>query len=302
MEAEKTVIISKGGSLAELVLPDLRDGLYRGVRFDHSGVFREIRCGGRVYSDRWLEGEEDPYRHDNVTGPAEEFSEIGSDEAAPGSPFLKIGVGTLLKADDAPYVFTSSYQVHNPGERSVRIREDGVLFRHCLRDGKWGYDYEKEVFWEEDGCLLLKHRLCNTGTVSLSGTVYNHNFFPFAGAGTGTGTAVDLPFVPTGEWRRWPGDSPAARLSPEGVRLDGDLVPGEKVCIESIVPADGSALPYRFTVRSGKAELGVAVSSEAPLCRLKVWGNHRVLCVEPFTPFNPAPGEAFEWTLKYEFI
>ena len=45
MEAEKTVVISKGGSLAELVLPDLRDGLYRGVRFDHSGVFREIPYG-----------------------------------------------------------------------------------------------------------------------------------------------------------------------------------------------------------------------------------------------------------------
>ena len=297
----QTIIIRNGHSIAELALPDPEEGLYRGTRFDHAGIFRSIQCGDHVFSGRWAEGPVDPYRHDDVTGPVEEFSVIGYDTVQVGEGFLKIGVGWLRKTNDEPYNFRPAYPIIDAGVRSVRAEADRVLFRQRLHAGEWGYDYEKEVRWEKEDRLVLEHCLANTGSSPLTGTVYNHNFFTFDAAGTGTGTAVDLPFMPAGEWRTWPGDAPVGRLTSEGIRLDGDLTADEKICMERLATADGTPIPYRFSVRNTRVGLGVDVSSEASVSRIQFWGNHRVACMEPFTPFDILSGSIFRWTIVLDF-
>ncbi len=296
---EQTITIRCGFSSAVLALPE--SDLYTGVRFDHAGVFREIRRGEDVYSARWLEGPEDPGRHDNVTGPAEEFSAIGYERALPGEVFLKIGVGLLRKEDGAPYDFTRSYPLVHGGNWSVETGQERVLFRHLMDSSPWNYDYRKEICWEEDGGLSIDHLLSNTGPAFLEGSVYNHNFFTFNGSRIGSGTFAGFPFVPKGNWRNWKGDAPVGRLTPGGIRLDRDLSEGEKVCIEHLSAADGEKTPYNFSIGNMEAGLQVDVRSEAPLSRIQFWANHRVACLEPFTPFSIAPGASFRWTLHYRF-
>ncbi len=297
---KQTHVITCGSASAELVLPG--SGLYRGVRFDHAGIFRNIRFRDHTYSDRWLDGPEDPLRHDNVTGPAEEFSAIGYEEAPVGGPFLKIGVGILQKTEEKPYAFTASYPLVDGGERSCEADGSSVVFRHTIQAGKWAYDYVKRVSWEKEGVLVLEHRLTNTGDAVLDGTVYNHDFFTFDDARPGKGFRVDLPYHPSGEWRQWPDDLLVGELTPDGIRLNDDVTPGKKICITHLGSTDGKPLPYRFSLVQEEKKMGVDVASEAPVCRIQFWGNHRVACMEPFMPLRLNSGETRSWTVRFSFV
>lgn len=291
--------ISCGISSAEILSPEPESPFYRGVRFDRAGLFRRIVHDGHEYSGRWLEGAEEPCRHDNVTGPVEEFSVIGYDEASVGEGFLKTGVGWLQRPDSAPYDFTRTYTLLDPGKWHVQADSRAVTFRHEFHRETWAYHYSKRVSWQAEGVLLLEHELVNTGIGTLSGSVYNHHFFTFDDAGTGVGTEVDFPFEPDGVFRAWPGDSAAGRLTGNGIRISENLVPGQKICIEHLGSKDHGPLPYRFKVKNAKARLGVEVCSDAEACRIQFWGNHKVACVEPFTLFHVLPGQTYKWSVRY---
>ena len=96
--------ISNGIITADLKLPDAKDGYYRGVRFDWSGVISDLTYKGHHYFGKWFERYE-PTLHDAIMGPVDAYDPIGYDRAKPGEPFVKIGVGTVEKIADEPYAF-----------------------------------------------------------------------------------------------------------------------------------------------------------------------------------------------------
>ena len=103
MNSEYPFVSLESGDLRLTVsVPDEKTGFYRGARFDRAGVFSRIEYGGVVFSGQWYDGH-DPYRHDCLTGPVEEFSQNGYDDAAPGGLFVKPGVGILRREDEKPY-------------------------------------------------------------------------------------------------------------------------------------------------------------------------------------------------------
>ena len=69
-----------------------------------------------------------------ITGPVEEFTVLGYDEAKPGGTFLKIGVGILRKPDDAHYTAYHLYEIVNGGKWSVKKSKDAVEFTQELHD------------------------------------------------------------------------------------------------------------------------------------------------------------------------
>ena len=85
--------------------------------------------------------------HDAITGPVEEFrsangdSALNYDEAKPGDPFVKIGVGVLRKIDDSPFKFATQYphhrrrQVGGPHQPRGRYLQTNaqIPHRHRLR-------------------------------------------------------------------------------------------------------------------------------------------------------------------------
>ncbi len=113
--------ISNGAVNAVLYLPDAKNGYYRGSRFDWSGVVGCLAYKGHTYFGVWFP-HYDPLLHDAITGPVEEFrssngdSALNYDQAKPGEPFVKIGVGVLRKIDDSPYKFTAAYPLIDGGQ------------------------------------------------------------------------------------------------------------------------------------------------------------------------------------------
>lgn len=179
-----------------LARPDVATPYYRGTRFDRSGIILSLESRGRKYVSQWFR-EYDPFNHDAVGGPAEEFSPIGYDNADPGGGFLKPGVG-LLERDVDEYDHFRLYKVLDEGERDFKAAPGQTEFRHRMAAGGYSYDYMKRIIIPREGTLVLEHILKNTGKGIMDMYVYNHNFFVLDGAPTGKATVITLPFKPQG--------------------------------------------------------------------------------------------------------
>lgn len=140
---------------AQICLPDTECGYYRGTRFDWSGIVRDLRSRGHRYVSEW-QSRHDPLRHDGLTGPADEFTQIGYEQAHPGEEFLKIGVGTLRKPYDQPYDRFRLYEIVDPGIRDLIAGRDRVEFRHRMLNDHYGYDYRKTLMLTDAPGLRLE--------------------------------------------------------------------------------------------------------------------------------------------------
>ncbi len=315
MDGKYPFIDLKSNGLRLVVsVPDRDNGFYRGTRFDHAGVFGRIEYKGIVFSDKWLDGH-DPYRHDSLTGPVEEFSQNGYEDAVPGGLFVKPGVGILRREDRSPYDWFHLYPVEDEGKREVQVMDDGVVFRQVISGAGYGYAYTKSIrIGDEPGSFSIDHSLQNTGMRPLSGFVYNHNFFTLGGRGVGPWTRIDLPFEPSGTWRS---EYDSVAVDGRGFRFLRPLRNGEVVymgnvhnaggpntygfSISSVLPALASGgTPDVSDDRSAAAvRLNVEVISDAELHHSVFWGINRVACIEPHTPYYIPSGATLRWSVRY---
>lgn len=72
MKDNNFIELSRGTLSVRLAMPGT---YYKGTRFDWNAVFRSVECSGVAFADLWYDGD-DPFRHDNVCGPSEEFSPL----------------------------------------------------------------------------------------------------------------------------------------------------------------------------------------------------------------------------------
>jgi hypothetical protein len=152
--------ISNGIVTAKVYLPGA-DGLYRGTRFDRTGVVTHATYKGHDYGKYWFSSTS-PAVHDFIwqngqvtvstasgaAGPVEEFTAVGYDQAAPcreaadkkecGGKFLKIGIG-ILKRDTDAYDFVHTYPVLNERKRGFTATKDSVRLTQDLSDAETGY-------------------------------------------------------------------------------------------------------------------------------------------------------------------
>ena len=261
------------------------DGFYRGTRFDAAGVFDGITFCGREICDRWFENY-DPYMHDAVCGPAEEFSPIFMD-----GRILKIGVG-LLDSLDGPYDRFKLYPVLDAGSRSLEVKPDSVLFGHKLEGY---YEYIKEIVLTGDDSFQISHKL--TPRVPLQTDVYNHNFFTLGKLQIGESRRLRFPFSPECTWRS---QYDSVGLVPHGLQFSRTINKGESVYSGDIHQQGSEGLPYEFTLCEGG--LKVHVSADVPALRMVFWANHRIACPEPYNSINAAPGETLRWTVSYRIL
>lgn len=279
------------GSLDLLLAPpDATEGYYRGTRFDHAGVFRKVEMGGRSYADEWFP-QYNPYRHDAVCGPSEEFGVIGFDEARPGDLFLKIGVGYLRRPDDEPYDRFRLYEIAREGKRTLAATPDALCFRQEMDV----YDYRKTVRLTGADSFEIVHELSNTGSAPLQCTHYNHHFFTLESHAVGPEREIDFPFRPDGNWRSVYDN---VHLTASGIRFTGPVPPEGP----SVFMGDLHAPTLRsidFSVRDRLSGLGVHAHSDEAFTHMVFWSNDRVACIEPYIILDIPPGETRRWTLRY---
>jgi hypothetical protein len=286
---------------AEVYLPDSEDGYYRGTRFDWAGVIGSLTCASHSYFGPWRE-EHDPYKHDSITGPAEEFYAAGEPDidypfVAEGDAFLRLGVGLLCKKDSSTFERFHTYAFADTGQWHTSMDHDCVEFeQQAISPSGLGYVYKKAVrLVVQHPILLIEHSLVNVGSRDICTRHYNHNFLTIDQQPTGPGFEILLPYAVRA----------AEALNPlqvRGQRITFDrMLTAEESVLAELTGYGASASDYDITVIHRDTGAAVRIRADRPLVKLLLWAKRQTLCPEPYIDIALRPGEHISWTISYHF-
>jgi hypothetical protein len=315
MPDSPSATLSNGQIELDVYLPDVKNGFYRGTRFDWSGVIHSLRFKGHDYYGPWF-SKTDPTIHDfiyqgddiiagpcsAITGPVDEFGPLGWDNAQSGDTFVKIGVGALRKPSGAAtYDNYHLYAIELTGKWETKRTPDSVEFKQTLKDPFSGYSYvySKTIKLTADKPeMLLIHTLQNTGKRAIHTTVYNHNFLVLDRQPPGPGVTITVPFQ---------------IQSPQPPDKDLATVQGNRlVYLKTLTDRDRVTLAFQgFSKEAGDHQIrienrsvgaGMSLQSDRPLFSESLWSIRSVLAMEPFIAIAIEPGQEFSWTTAYEYF
>jgi hypothetical protein len=295
-------LISNGLINAVVYLPDTKNGYYRGSRFDWSGVVGCLAYKSHTYFGVWFP-HYDPYLHDAITGPVEEFRSstggvLNYDRAKPGDLFVKPGVGVLRRIDDAPFKFSTLYPLVDGGKWTVHATRRSVSFRQDLKSlSNIAYIYKKVLKLDKhEPLLILEHELRNTGTEVIDTDVYEHDFFMLDGVPAGPEMVVRFPFEPKAE-----------RALGNGASIDGRKIVYERqlqageTAAGSLSGFSSNVSDYDFFVENRNTGVGVEQSGSLPISSLFFWSIRTTICPEAYVHLKISPGQTAHWTIRYRF-
>lgn len=288
--------ISNGLISARLALPDDERGLYRGNRFERAGLIAHLSYRGHTF---FVGAPERPQPLDPGVcyGPAEEwFEAVAWREARLGEPFLKLGVGWFERPAHPSHQWYSPYWPQAILPWSSRIAGGTAEFTQvCAGPRGWGYRYTKRLVLEPNQPVLrLEHELVNTGSQTISGEQYNHNFLRLDDRAPQAGYRCDFAFAPTpakdlSRFARIAGNALVLTASPGG-QLGSDLTGWQDPLADQA-----------FTVSCAGTPAKVRISGSAALSKLFLFIHPGYLAVEPFVRISVEPGATSTWTRTYTF-
>ena len=257
-----------------------------GPRFDTVGAVTAVARDGQSFCAR--EGLIDEF---NIQGP---LSPPGYDEARPGEPFVKIGVGELIRADDTAYRFSQPYIVRQYAPVTAERHGDVLTVSQSLRtEGGWGYEYHKTYRVQTAAAtLVIEYALTNTGTRTIHAEQYNHNWFNFGGDPINEHYSLETEFDLVDHDAEWFGRS-LGRLTLTGC-----------VTQARYFPSPQSAPVHANSLHVGHATRGqaVVVSGDFSVARFALFADHTALCPEVFAEITLAPGQSRTWKRHYQFL
>ena len=293
--------ISNGVLKATLLLPDARNGYYRGTRFDWSGVISSLQFQGHEYFGKWFD-RYDPKIHDAIMGPVEEFltngAGLGYQEAKPGESFVKIGVGAIRKPEEAAFRQFETYDIAANGKWGITKTAASVQFTQELSDTLgYAYLYKKTVrLTPGKPEMVLEHSLRNTGRKPISTSVYEHNFYMLDHQPAGPSYSVRFPF----EVHTLADLHGAAEARGKEFTYIKDLEQGQSV-FTAMDGFGGAPSDYDIRVENRKGGIGVRQTSDRPLAKLVFWSIRTTVCPEAFIDLKIDPGQEASWRIVYDF-
>jgi hypothetical protein len=137
---------------------------------------------------------------------------LGYEDAKNGEPFLKIGVGELIKGSCTTCDSTDDFKFNSPYQFAKTpvwtLKEtpetNSIVLEHQAVLNENGYDLRKEITLNDDE-LLVKNTLTNTGRTPFATAWYSHHFFTCDSEPVGKGYGVDLDVTGTGGTFQEPG-------------------------------------------------------------------------------------------------
>ena len=290
------VEITNGIITARLYLPDGGNAYYRGVRFDRSGIIALLDCNGHSYYGEWFQ-HYNPLKDDAVTGPVEAFDPLAYNDVKAGGTFVKIGIGSLIKPDDSAYRFSRNYVMANPGKWKVVKKADGVEYTHLLKDTAYAYEYTKTVsLFKGKPILILSHTLKNTGERTIVTSVFDHNFLVMDNQPTGPGYTVTFPVNVDSIINRRPD---YAKLQSNQLIYLKTL---DKKFVSFVDLTKGKGTDnYNLRVENHSTGAAVRITADRPIARLAYWSAEKTICPEPYINIKVESGQAFTWTITYEY-
>ena len=164
--------------------PESGIGLASEFGIGDDGSFCNFRCG-------W-------HGVDNVTNGV-----LGYQSAKPGDPFLKIGVGKLIKGSCQTCDSTDDYKFNSPYVFATKPQwtfsqpsVNTIIMEHQETLNEYGYKLQKKISLERN-VLLVESTLTNLGSHPFSTAWYSHHFFSCDGKPIGPGYSIDLGLKPT---------------------------------------------------------------------------------------------------------
>jgi hypothetical protein len=297
------VEITNGLIRAELMLPDPQNGSYRGTRFDWSGIISSLQFNGHEYFGQWYP-HHDPKIHDAITGPVEEFrtnadsAGLDYDETKPGGAFVRIGVGTVRKPEEKAYRPYDTYEIVDPGKRTVRPHKDRVEFEHRLTaDDGYAYVYRKTVrLVKGKPELVIEHSLKNTGSKVIDIMQYNHNFFVIDHEEVGPDVALKFAFTPSFAHDQ------QGRAEVHGQEIIfPHILEDKKGVFTQLMGASSDMKDYNFRIENLKTGAGVHFTADQPVVKINFWAIQTVAVAEPYIQLHIEPGKEAHWTIRYDF-
>jgi len=278
----------------KVYLPDTENGLYRGTRFDWSGVIGSVQYKEHEYFGYWKKTH-DPMVHEDLTGPVEGFIEpgLGYAEAEPGEGFIRIGVGILEKEAEEEYNWMKTYKVLDFGTWNIDHGKDWVTFTHSIQsDFGYAYEYTKSIRLKADG-FTMEHVLRNQGEKSIETDQFNHNFFMIDGERSGTPFSVSFPYaISTADDLKG-----YVEIKNNELRFIKDI--HNSSVFLTIEGYGEKVADHQATVLNEKSGAGVTFSVDKPLHRMVFWACETTLCPENSIWISVAPGEEDSWTSEY---
>ena len=277
----------------KLYLPDPENGLYRGTRFDWSGVIASVVYQGHEYFGYWKDTH-DPYVHEDLTGPVEGFIKpgLGFEEAAAGESFIRIGVG-ILEKEAAEYEWTKTFKVLDHGKWTVDQGEDWISFTHEINsDFGYAYEYKKIIQLKSDG-FAIGHQLVNKGDRLIETDQFNHNFFVIDGETSGPAFTVSFPYDIATE------DDLKDLMQIKANELHFKQEFRDTSLFMTLTGYTDQVADHQVTVLNNRTGAGVKFSVDQPIHRMCFWACETTLCPENFIWISVAPGASMEWTSDY---
>jgi hypothetical protein len=248
----------------------------RGPRFDTTAAIVSVRVDGKEFL---TEG-----------GLADEFnpkwiSPPGFDQAKPGEPFLKIGVGVLLRKSEWRYFFGHRYAVKQLAEveHMAGLPEGVIGFRQrCDSQLGWGYDYEKNYAVDAaTRTLVIRYRMENTGEKPFTIEQYTHNWFAFAAPKeAGVSHTLHTPFV-----------------LDEGLSVPGPLPDP----IYRMAEQTTSAAANRVRLQNASDGRWVEFTGDFAVSRFALAVDANTFSAEVFGRWALPPGATVTWSRTYRF-
>lgn len=330
------------------------DRFYIGSRFEHGSMIGDflIEKNWEVYGQGLWREPHNPNWPESGVGLASEFGcghdgvacvgkgdivngVLGYDTARAGEPFLKIGVGALIKGscpecnpekDDDLYRFNSPYKFYRPPSWKLLASPgpNEISFYSEERVGEYGYAIQKTT--RLDGNVLtVRSLLTNLGKKQFATPWYSHNFFNGDREPIGPGYVLNLglseyglpdkaPLFKQSGLGSWSGDmgdyfdiitahdgSISLRVTksiPNNVKLKADFLDEDTQTL-----TDGSFTlhaPNGITVYEKIPELQ-SQSRNPFIYAYSVYAERGALCPEPILLLYLQPAETTSWTQNLRF-
>lgn len=309
--------ISNGLIRLNVYLPDPERGFYRGTRFEWGGVIGDFTYAGHSFYNPWFTKME-PGINDfifrdadivageasAITGPAEEFvtddGAINYTSAPVGGTFVKIGVGSLRKPDDAKYNHYRLYQIVDGGKWTVDAHSDWISVTQRLmdKDSGIGYEYRKTIrLLPGEPKMRIEHSLKNLGDRDINTRIYDHNFLALDGQTTGPDYKVAFPFTINS---KRPVDANIGSVDGSSVIYKRALEGQDRFSV-AVGGFGNSSSDYHISIENTKVGAGVTITGDHPLQSELLWSIRSVLAVEPFIMLSIPKGGEEKWTYEYTY-
>lgn len=266
--------------------------LYCGSRFDWSAFITQVTLDGQ---HTFCAPEATDGTGTGGVGMCAEFgilTAVGYEDAKPGEPFTKPGVGLLTRPSQKRYYFQIPHTMSS-FERRVEHDERSATFvtephecnGYALRTTK--------VVTLSDNQLMVDYTAENTGSKRIMCDEYCHNFMSLGGRKTGPGLSIRFPYdikpiMPVGR---------NVVLGENSLTWAGSLPHP----YHRHFPGVASAPEYWWEMADETSGLRVREEQNFPWYRMALWATAQVMCPEVFYLLDFGPGERRTWQRKYTF-